>query len=291
MATWRNDEKTGETFECVKLTEEQVEKKGDAFVLKDSPTFGSMPGPTRCPRAAATSSIPTTSSSEYGADSLRLYEMFMGPLEAVKPWNMRGVEGVYRFLGRVWRLFVDDRADDDAAVRRGAATCRRTARRCGMLHRTIQRVTEDLDGMRFNTAIAAMMEFTNHLTPLSVRPRSVLEPFVLLLAPFAPHLAEELWQALGHRDTLAYEPWPTFDPALTQGRRDRGAGAGQRQGASASDGAGRDRQGGAGENGPGRRARAAVDRGQAGAQGHRRAGEAGEHRRWRMNVSEQACLF
>ena len=85
-----------------------------------------------------------------------------------------------------------------------------------MLHRTIQRVTEDLDGMRFNTAIAAMMEFTNHLTPLSVRPRSVLEPFVLLLAPFAPHLAEELWHALGHRDTLAYEPWPKFDPALTK---------------------------------------------------------------------------
>ena len=70
--------------------------------------------------------------------------------------------------------------------------------------------------MRFNTAIAAMMEFTNHLTPLSVRPRSVLEPLVLLLAPFAPHLAEELWHALGHRDTLAYEPWPAFDPALTK---------------------------------------------------------------------------
>ena len=70
--------------------------------------------------------------------------------------------------------------------------------------------------MRFNTAIAAMMEFTNHLTPLSVRPRSVLEPFVLLLAPFAPHLAEELWHVLGHRETLAYEPWPAFDPALTK---------------------------------------------------------------------------
>ena len=77
-------------------------------------------------------------------------------------------------------------------------------------------MTDDLDGMRFNTAIAAMMEFTNHLTPLTVRPRSVLEPFVLLLSPFAPHLAEELWHALGHTDTLAYEPWPTFDPALTK---------------------------------------------------------------------------
>src|SRR5947209_9220383 len=85
-----------------------------------------------------------------------------------------------------------------------------------MLHRTIQRVTEDLDALRFNTAIAAMMELTNHLTPLPVRPRRVLETFVLLLGPFAPHLAEELWRALGHAETLAYEPWPEYDPALTK---------------------------------------------------------------------------
>jgi leucyl-tRNA synthetase len=152
---------------------------------------------------------------DYGADSLRLYEMFMGPLEAVKPWSMRGVEGVYRFLGRVWRVFIDDRAEE---VRLSPAVQdvepqRDTLR---LLHQTIQRVTDDLDGMRFNTAIAAMMEFTNHLTPLAVRPRQVLEPFVLLLSPFAPHLAEELWHALGHSQTLAYEPWPAYDPALTR---------------------------------------------------------------------------
>jgi leucyl-tRNA synthetase len=141
--------------------------------------------------------------------------MFMGPLEATKPWNMRGVEGVYRFLGRVWRLLIDDRAEDmrlSEAVK-DTPPERDTLRE---LHRTIQRVTEDLDDMRFNTAIAAMMEFTNYLTPLTVRPRAVLEPFVLLLAPFAPHLAEELWHALGHPETLAYEPWPAFDPALTK---------------------------------------------------------------------------
>src|SRR5262249_13920415 len=84
------------------------------------------------------------------------------------------------------------------------------------LHRTIQKVTEDLDGMRFNTAISAMMEFSNHLTPLKVRPRQALEPFVLILAPFAPHLAEELWCALGHKESLAYEPWPKFDPDLVK---------------------------------------------------------------------------
>ena len=92
--------------------------------------------------------------------------------------------------------------------------------------------------MRFNTAIAAMMEFTNHLTKLPVRPKSVLKTFVLLLSPFAPHLAEELWQALGGTsDTLAYEPWPSFDPALTTEDADRSAGADQRQGARIADGA------------------------------------------------------
>jgi leucyl-tRNA synthetase len=151
----------------------------------------------------------------YGADSMRLYEMFMGPLEAVKPWSMRGVEGVYRFMGRVWRLFIDDRAEtmklNDAVGE--AAPDRDTLRK---LHQTIQKVTDDLDGMRFNTAIAAMMEFTNHVTKLEMRPRAVLEPFVLILSPFAPHLAEELWQTLGHANTLAYEDWPKYDPALTK---------------------------------------------------------------------------
>jgi leucyl-tRNA synthetase len=153
--------------------------------------------------------------NEYGADALRLYEMFMGPLEAVKPWSMRGVEGVYRFLGRVWRLFIDDRSEDVrlADSVRDVEPDRETLRK---LHQTIQKVTEDLDGMRFNTAIAAMMEFTNHLTPLAARPRSVLEPFVLLLSPFGPHLAEELWQSLGHKQTLAYEAWPKYDPALVK---------------------------------------------------------------------------
>jgi leucyl-tRNA synthetase len=149
----------------------------------------------------------------YGADSLRLYEMFMGPLEKAKAWKMAGVEGVYRFLARVWRLFIDDRAEQARLndIVRDVEPQRETLRK---LHQTIQAVTEDLEGLRFNTAIAAMMELSNHLTPLAVRPRSVLETFALLLSPFAPHLAEELWHALGHRETLTYEPWPKFDPEL-----------------------------------------------------------------------------
>ncbi len=209
------DQKTGEKLESVKLTEDKVEKKGDHFVLKEAPDIRVDARAYKMSKARGNVINPDEVVEDYGADSLRLYEMFMGPLEAVKPWSMRGVEGVYRFLGRVWRLFIDDRAEDiqlSEAVK-DIAPEKETLR---LLHRTIQRVTEDLDGMRFNTAIAAMMEFTNHLTPLSVRPLSVLKPFVLILSPFAPHLAEELWHLLGGGDTLAYEPWPSFDPALTK---------------------------------------------------------------------------
>jgi leucyl-tRNA synthetase len=151
---------------------------------------------------------------EYGADSLRLYEMFMGPLEAVKPWNTRSVEGVYRFLSRAWRLIVDDGEDLKLAPAVKDATPDRDTLR--VLHQTIQKVTRDTDALSFNTAIAEMMKFVNHMTGLEARPRSVLEPFVLLLAPYAPHIAEELWSVLGHGPTLAYQPWPAFDPELAK---------------------------------------------------------------------------
>ncbi|MEX2185983.1 MAG: leucine--tRNA ligase [Pirellulales bacterium] len=149
---------------------------------------------------------------EYGADALRLYEMFMGPIEAAKPWSMDGVSGVRGFLDRVWRLIVDDRADDmqlSAAV----VDDKLSDEQNRVLHKTIKAVTEDVDGLRFNTAIARMMEFTNYFTKLDRRPRSAMERLVLLLAPFAPHMAEELWALLGHRESLSYEPWPTFDEA------------------------------------------------------------------------------
>jgi leucyl-tRNA synthetase len=140
--------------------------------------------------------------------------MFMGPLEAVKPWNTKSVEGVYRFLSRVWRLIVDDSEEFKLhpAVK-DVAPDRETTR---VLHRTIEKVTKDTASLNFNTAIATMMEFVNHLTKLEVRPRAVFDPFVLLLAPYSPHIAEELWRALGHKTTLAYELWPKFDPALAR---------------------------------------------------------------------------
>jgi leucyl-tRNA synthetase len=140
--------------------------------------------------------------------------MFMGPLEAVKPWSTKSVEGVYRFLSRVWRLMVDD--GEQLKLHPAVHDVEPDRETLRVLHRTIQKVTEDTESLRFNTAIAAMMEFVNSVTRLEVRPRKVLEPFVLLLAPYAPHIAEELWRVLGHSTTLAYEPWPQFDPALAK---------------------------------------------------------------------------
>ena len=171
---------------------------------------------------------------EYGADAFRLYEMFMGPLEMMKPWNTQGVEGVYRFLGRVWRLFIDDSSYKDyeqavtatpdsaesvlmelqlhAAITDAAPTDDQLK----ALHACIKKVTEDLEGMRFNTAISALMVFTNEASKWDMRPRAVLSPFLNLLNPFAPHLAEDLAARLGgeYAGTLAYQPWPAYDEAF-----------------------------------------------------------------------------
>ena len=145
---------------------------------------------------------------EYGADALRLYEMFMGPLEAMKPWNTKSVEGISRFLDRVWRLIVNE--DGSLAVT-GDVPSEPALR---VLHQTIAKVTDDLEALKFNTAISQMMVFVNEIMKMPTRPRAVLEPFVLTLSPFAPHLGEELWHRLGHAESLAYAPWPTHDPAL-----------------------------------------------------------------------------
>jgi leucyl-tRNA synthetase len=152
---------------------------------------------------------------EYGADSLRLYEMYMGPLEDSKPWSMQDVNGVHNFLNRVWRLVIDDRVEE-LALNASVVDRPATDEENRVLHKTIEAVTSDIDKLKFNTAIARMIEFTNHFTKATERPKAVLESFVLLLAPFAPHVAEELWQALGRTGTLTYEPWPKFDPALAR---------------------------------------------------------------------------
>ncbi|MCO5045128.1 MAG: leucine--tRNA ligase [Kiritimatiellae bacterium] len=146
---------------------------------------------------------------EYGADSLRLYEMFMGPLEAVKPWSMRGVEGVFRFLNRAYRLMCDEETGALLPAVGGDAT----SEQLRALHQMLMKVGDDIEGLRFNTAISAMMEFTNEAQKWTQRPHAAMDAFVLALSPFAPHLAEELWEKLGHSNSLAYEPWPKYDPA------------------------------------------------------------------------------
>src|SRR5262249_47332176 len=149
--------------------------------------------------------------AQYGADAMRLYEMFMGPLEVTKPWSTKGVDGVSRFLDRVWRLVVGE----DGGLSGALTSDPPDPELERVLHRTIKKVTEGIEELRLNTAIAQMMVLTNALTPRERRPRAAIEPFILILSPFAPHMAEELWQRLGHSTTLAYEPWPAFDPALT----------------------------------------------------------------------------
>ncbi|HSR67427.1 MAG TPA: leucine--tRNA ligase [Acidobacteriota bacterium] len=150
---------------------------------------------------------------EYGADAMRLYELFMGPLEQVKPWQMDGVEGVYRFLGRVWRLVVDENSGDLSSTIADAPG----SSQMGLwktLHRTIKKVSEDTENLRFNTAISQMMVFVNEATAAPAVPKETLHVFLRLLAAYAPHLAEELWQRLGFEGLASLAPWPEYEEAL-----------------------------------------------------------------------------
>jgi leucyl-tRNA synthetase len=149
---------------------------------------------------------------EYGADSLRLYEMFMGPVEQTKPWDQQGVVGVRRFLDRVWRLFCGDEGLSDRVVEgEPEGELRET------LHKAIESITEDTDDLRFNTAIATMMEFVNalfkHEGPI---PEKVVSDFTIMLSPYAPHVAEEIWERLGREGSVAWADWPAYDEALTR---------------------------------------------------------------------------
>jgi leucyl-tRNA synthetase len=144
---------------------------------------------------------------ESGADSLRLYEMFMGPLEKVKPWNENGVKGVFNFLARAYRFFADpahitNEAESEETLK--------------VLHKTIKKVTEDYDHLRFNTSISALMIFVNHCYKVGKVSNQTAKTFTLLLAPMAPHLGEELWEKLGGKTTLTYETWPKYDENLAK---------------------------------------------------------------------------
>ncbi len=144
--------------------------------------------------------------AQYGADTMRLYEMFMGPLERSKPWNTSGIEGVYRFLNRLWRHFIDD---DGQIIE--LSNTQPSDETLTLMHASIKKVGNDLEGLAFNTGISQLMVFSNHLRGLDQVPRVALEVFLKLLNPFSPHVAEEMWQLLGEKDELAYTEWPDYD--------------------------------------------------------------------------------
>jgi leucyl-tRNA synthetase len=192
---------------------EEVVERGDRFVY---------PGPDgevevfqefgKIGKSLKNSISPDEICDDFGADTLRVYEMSMGPLEASRPWATKDVGGYYRFLQRAWRLVIDEHTGEARVVDGGGQLDNDTLR---SLHRTIAGVSEDYAALRNNTAAAKLIEYTNHLTKKhrdSV-PRAAVEPLVLMLAPLAPHLAEELWQRLGHTTSLAHGPFPEFDPA------------------------------------------------------------------------------
>ena len=183
--------------QTMKLRAEDVKKKGDGFVLAEDETIKVNARSHKMSKSRGNVVNPDEIVRDFGADSLRLYEMFMGPLRETKVWQTKGVEGCSRFLARTYRLFdsCSDETPSDDQLR--------------LIHRCIAKVTEETENMRFNTAIAAMMEFTNAATKWERRPKVVLESFTLLLSPYAPHLSEELWERLGNQGSNAYETWPT----------------------------------------------------------------------------------
>jgi len=197
------DKKTGAVYEATTVADTQVTKKGDGFVLASDPNIKLLSRAVKMSKSRGNVVNPDDVISKVGADSLRLYLMFMGPLEQVKPWSITGVDGVYRFLNRVWRLIVEGAVPltDDAPQKE----------QLQMLHKAIKRVTDDTERLSFNTAIAAMMEFVNAAYKWESLPKDIAKPFVQLLNPYAPHIAEELWERLGQKGSIVESAWPAAE--------------------------------------------------------------------------------
>lgn len=205
---WISVDQADEQNQRVKLLGEDVEKLGQQFVVKGTQIAVEAKA-HKMSKSRGNVINPDEVIALYGADSLRLYEMFMGPLEQVKPWSMKGVEGVYRFLNRVWRLFVDE---TEGGLHAAISEHEPTKEQSKALHETIKKVSDDIENMRFNTAISAMMIFVNQANKWDALPKSTLATFLQLLSPFSPHLAEELWEMIGRKSSIGEEPWPEVNP-------------------------------------------------------------------------------
>ncbi len=201
--------RSGQVLEAVKLSEDEVLKKGDFFVLKDSVEIRVESRAYKMSKSRGNVVSPNVIIQEYGADALRLYEMFLGPLEAMKPWNTKGIEGVVRFLRRIWREYIDESGKVSFKILDSAEELPETEK---ILQETIKKVTDDIEGLRFNTAISQMMIFLNHLAKVEMITMATARSFVQLLAPFAPHIGEELWARLGGASSIVDVPWPKYDP-------------------------------------------------------------------------------
>jgi leucyl-tRNA synthetase len=201
------DNPEDESLEKVNLSEEEVDKIGDRFVVKNT-SIKIDAKAHKMSKSRGNVVNPEDVIETYGADSMRLYEMFMGPLQQVKSWSTKDVDGVYRFLARVWRLMIDE---ENGTLHEEITENTPSKEQLKTLHECIKKVTDDINDLSFNTAISALMIFVNEANKWEKYPVSVLESFIKLLSPFAPHLAEELWRRLGHKETITYEPWPEFE--------------------------------------------------------------------------------
>jgi len=209
------DIRSGEVLESTKLDDNEVVKKGEIFVLKDNPAIQVESRSFKMSKSRGNTVSPDAIIEEYGADALRLYEMFLGPLEAMKPWNTKGIEGVARFLKRVWREYIDEEGKVSSKISDSLEESLETEK---VLQETIKKVTDDIESLRFNTAISQMMIFLNHLGKINSFTKRTAKTFLQLLAPFAPHIAEELWVRLGEKPSISNVPWPKYDPSkLVQG--------------------------------------------------------------------------
>ena len=193
-----------------RVSEDEVEQTKEGFRLKSNPSIRVDARSFKMSKSRGNVANPDDLVRDYGADALRLYVMYLGPLEMAKPWNTRDIIGMTRFLNAVWRNFVGDEEDPKRKTRVSDEPIPNALDR--MMHRTIKKVEDDIAQMRFNTGIAELIKLNNEMTRLPSIPRDLAENFALMLAPFAPHLAEELWARLGHTKTLAHRPWPEYDP-------------------------------------------------------------------------------
>lgn len=204
------NKQTGETLQVEKINDADVVKKEDYFVLKNSPAVRVESRSYKMSKSRGNVVSVDDVLEEYGADAVRIYEMFLGPLEAMKPWNTSGIEGIIRFLRRVWRETISREGNLSEKFYEGEEQDEKTLK---LLHETIRKVSEDIENLQFNTAISQLMILLNRFQEVEKLSKQTIQVFIQLLAPFAPHIGEELWKRIGGNSSVSDALWPVFDPA------------------------------------------------------------------------------